>query len=96
MLVGAADDPYKTGEVVRFSAGRLPAAKALILDSGGHVLIGQDDRIRQEIHEFLAPLRRDYQNMAEVFSQIGLFSWRTSIPRSRTTAHADSGRAGSR
>jgi pimeloyl-ACP methyl ester carboxylesterase len=54
MLVGAADDPYKTGEVVRYSAGRLPAAKALILDSGGHVLIGQDDRIRQEIHEFLA------------------------------------------
>lgn len=53
MLVGTADDPYKTGEVVRYSAGRLPRAKALILESGGHVLIGQQDRIRQEVQEFL-------------------------------------------
>ena len=30
------------------------ASGALILDSGGHVLIGQDHRIRQEIHELLA------------------------------------------
>jgi 2-hydroxy-6-oxonona-2,4-dienedioate hydrolase len=53
LLVGTADDPYKTGDVVRYSAGRLPTAKALILESGGHVLIGQQDRIRQEIQEFL-------------------------------------------
>jgi 2-hydroxy-6-oxonona-2,4-dienedioate hydrolase len=53
MLVGTADDPYKTGEVVRYSAGRLPTAKALILESGGHVLIGQQHRIRQEVQEFL-------------------------------------------
>jgi len=54
MLVGAADDPYKTGEGARYSAGRLPGAKALILDSGGHLMLGQDDRIRQEIRAFLA------------------------------------------
>ena len=53
MLIGTADDPYKTGEVVRSSAGRLPTATALILESGGHVLIGQQDRIRQEVQEFL-------------------------------------------
>jgi pimeloyl-ACP methyl ester carboxylesterase len=53
LLVGTADDPYKTGDVVRYSAGRLPTAKALILDSGGHVLIGQQDRIRDEVQEFL-------------------------------------------
>jgi 2-hydroxy-6-oxonona-2,4-dienedioate hydrolase len=53
MLVGTIDDPYKTGVVVRYSAGRLPTAKALILESGGHVLIGQQDRIRQEVQEFL-------------------------------------------
>jgi pimeloyl-ACP methyl ester carboxylesterase len=27
LLVGTADDPYKTGEVVRYSAGRLPTAR---------------------------------------------------------------------
>ena len=40
-------------EVVRHAAGRLPAAKALIVDSDGHVLIGQHDRIRQQVQEFL-------------------------------------------
>jgi pimeloyl-ACP methyl ester carboxylesterase len=53
LLVGTADDPYKTGDVVRYAAGRLPTAKALILDSGGHVLIGQDHRIRQAVQAFL-------------------------------------------
>ena len=53
MLVGAADDPYNTGEVVRYAAGRLPTATALILESGGHILIGQKGRIRQAIQEFL-------------------------------------------
>ena len=53
LLVGTADDPYKTGQVVRYAAGRLPTATALILESGGHVLIGQQDRIRQEVQEFL-------------------------------------------
>jgi 2-hydroxy-6-oxonona-2,4-dienedioate hydrolase len=58
MLIGTADDPYKTGDVVRYSAGRLPTAKALILESGGHMLIGQQDRIRQEVQEFLGRLSR--------------------------------------
>jgi pimeloyl-ACP methyl ester carboxylesterase len=53
LLVGTADDPYKTGDVVRHAAGRLPTGKALILESGGHVLIGQQDRIRQEVQEYL-------------------------------------------
>jgi 2-hydroxy-6-oxonona-2,4-dienedioate hydrolase len=53
LLVGTADDPYKTGNVVRHAAARLPTATALILETGGHVLIDQDDRIRQEVQEFL-------------------------------------------
>jgi 2-hydroxy-6-oxonona-2,4-dienedioate hydrolase len=53
LLVGTADDPYKTGEVVRYAAGRLPTATALILETSGHVLIGQDDRIRQAVQAFL-------------------------------------------
>ena len=53
LLVGTGDDPYNTGEVVRYAAGRLPTATALILETGGHLLIGQEDRIRQAIQGFL-------------------------------------------
>jgi pimeloyl-ACP methyl ester carboxylesterase len=53
MLVSAADDPYKTADVVRYSAPRIPGAKAVILESGGHVLVGQDDRVRKEVQGFL-------------------------------------------
>jgi len=53
MLVSAADDPYKTAAVVRYSAPRIAGAKTVILESGGHVLVGQDDRVRQEVREFL-------------------------------------------
>jgi len=53
MLVGAADDPYKTAEVVRHAAPRIAGAKTVIVESGGHVLVGQDDRVRQEVQEFL-------------------------------------------
>lgn len=53
MLTATADDPYKTGDVLRYSAGRLPTATALLLKTGGHLLIGQDERIQREIRRFL-------------------------------------------
>lgn len=54
MLVSADDDPYMTADVVRYSATRLPAARVLICPSGGHVLLGQADLVRDEIRAFLA------------------------------------------
>jgi pimeloyl-ACP methyl ester carboxylesterase len=56
MLVSAADDPYLTADVVRHSARRVPAAKVVMCDSGGHLLLGQTDRLRQEIQGFLAEI----------------------------------------
>jgi 2-hydroxy-6-oxonona-2,4-dienedioate hydrolase len=53
MLTATADDPYRTGDVLRYSAGRLPTATALLLKTGGHLLIGQDERIQREIRRFL-------------------------------------------
>ena len=58
MLISAADDPYWTAEVVRYSAQRLPTAKLLIFDSGGHVLLGQDARVRAEVRDFLGAPER--------------------------------------
>jgi 2-hydroxy-6-oxonona-2,4-dienedioate hydrolase len=54
MLVSAEDDPYLTADVVRYSARRLPAAEVLVCESGGHVLLGQDDRVADEVRRFLA------------------------------------------
>ena len=54
MMVGSADDPYKTGEVVRYSASRVPWSTAVIVESGGHALIGQQDRVGQEVRGFLS------------------------------------------
>src|SRR6266480_7447399 len=62
MLVSAADDPYKTADVVRYSAGRLPTAKVVIFESGGHVLLGQDDRVRREVRGFVGAVVRDAEN----------------------------------
>lgn len=53
MLVAAADDPFKTGEVVRYSAPRIPGVRLLVFDTGGHVLVGQDERLRREVREFM-------------------------------------------
>ena len=53
MTVGSADDPYKTGDVLRYAASRVPRATAMILESGGHALIGQQDRVGPEVRGFL-------------------------------------------
>jgi len=53
LLVSTADDPYKTADVVRYSAPRIPDVRAVILETGGHVMIGQEERVRQEVQSFL-------------------------------------------
>lgn len=53
LLIGVADDPYNSAGVVRHSAPRIPDAKAVVLESGGHVGLGQDARVRQEVRGFL-------------------------------------------
>lgn len=53
MLVATADDPFKTGDVVRYSAPRIPDVELVVYDTGGHVLVGQDERLRRAVREFL-------------------------------------------
>lgn len=53
MLAAAADDPFKTGQVVRYSAPRIPGVRLLVFDTGGHVLVGQAERLRHEVQEFM-------------------------------------------
>ena len=58
LMISAEDDPYWTAAVVRYSAQRLPTAKLLVFDTGGHVLLGQDAHVRDAVTDFLgAPTR---------------------------------------
>lgn len=45
--------------MVRYSAGRLRTARVLICDSGGHVLLGQEDRVRPEVQDLLSSIEHD-------------------------------------
>lgn len=54
LLVSAADDPYRTADVVRYTGLRLPTANVVVLPSGGHVLLGQGERVRQIVRAFLS------------------------------------------
>ena len=49
LLVGADDDPYRSAPIVRYSADRIPGARAIVLERGGHVLVGQQSRIQEEV-----------------------------------------------
>jgi hypothetical protein len=49
LVVGVDDDPYLSAPIVRYSSGRIPWARAVLLERGGHVLVGQERRIRQEV-----------------------------------------------
>lgn len=59
MLVSAVDDPYRTADVVRYSAERLRTVRVLMCDSGGHVLLGQEARVRREVQDFLGAVEHD-------------------------------------
>ena len=53
LIVSARDDLYRTLPGARFTAGGIKQAKLKILESGGHLMLGQGGQVRQWIAEFL-------------------------------------------
>jgi 2-hydroxy-6-oxonona-2,4-dienedioate hydrolase len=53
LLVGAADDPYQSGPIVRYSSRRIPVARMVLVERGGHILVGHERRIQEELRDFL-------------------------------------------
>ena len=53
LLIGVEDDPYRSAPVVRYSSGRIPGVRAIMLEQGGHVMAGQERRVQQEVRTFL-------------------------------------------
>jgi len=53
LIIHAADDPLARYENARSMAERIPGARLVTVESGGHMLLGHEGRIRSEIGEFL-------------------------------------------
>lgn len=53
MIVHARDDTLVNPTHSQYAAQKIPDAKVITLESGGHLLMGQHDRVRTEIVKFL-------------------------------------------
>ena len=54
LIVHAVDDPLASHEAALRASERIPGARLVSLESGGHLGLGQSDRVRGEIETFLA------------------------------------------
>ncbi len=54
LLVHAVDDPLASYQAAADAAARIPGAALVSLDSGGHLQLGQTERVRAEVASFLA------------------------------------------
>jgi len=54
LIVHARDDPLASHDAAERAAARIPGARLLSLQSGGHLLLGQNETVRTELAAFLA------------------------------------------
>ena len=57
LIISAVDDPLTLYVNAKSMAERIPGAKLVTIESGGHMLLGHEERIRTEIVTFLAGVR---------------------------------------
>jgi len=54
LIVHAMDDPLASFDAASAAASRIPGARLVSLESGGHLQLGQEERVRAEVAAFLA------------------------------------------
>ncbi len=54
LIVHAMDDPLASYDAASAAASRMPGARLVSLESGGHLQLGQTERVRAEVTAFLA------------------------------------------
>jgi pimeloyl-ACP methyl ester carboxylesterase len=59
VIVHTRDDQLASHEASRRAASRIAGARFISLDSGGHLLLGQQERVRQELADFFADRHAD-------------------------------------
>ena len=58
LVISARDDGYGTYASAQYTAGRIPGAKFIGFDEGGHTWVGHDDEVRAAIVKLLFPSAR--------------------------------------
>ncbi|MBN9259119.1 MAG: alpha/beta hydrolase [Mesorhizobium sp. 65-26] len=54
MIISARDDLFNTLPSAKFTAARIPGAKLVVYDTGGHLLVGRTQEVRTAVRAFLA------------------------------------------
>lgn len=54
LVISATDDLYGTLPAAAHTAGRIPDAELMVLPSGGHLMVGQGEKVRTRIAGFMA------------------------------------------
>jgi pimeloyl-ACP methyl ester carboxylesterase len=57
LVVTARDDLFNTLPAAQFTASKIPGARLVVYDTGGHLLVGHEPEVRGTIHDFLAASR---------------------------------------
>ncbi len=55
LIISARDDRYGTYATAKYTASRIPTAKFVGFDQGGHTWVGHDDEVMAEIEKLLVP-----------------------------------------
>lgn len=70
LIISAKDDLFKTLPGARFTAEHIPGAELHVLDSGGHLMVGQSKQVHSLIADFLrrnrAPKQKHDRRVAKV------------------------------
>jgi pimeloyl-ACP methyl ester carboxylesterase len=53
LVISALDDLYGTLPAARYTAEQIPNAELMVLPSGGHLMVGRGDEVRERIAAFL-------------------------------------------
>ncbi|MGX7876751.1 alpha/beta fold hydrolase [Mesorhizobium sp. ORM6] len=54
MIISARDDLFNTLPSAEFAAAKIPSAKLVVYDTGGHLLVGREQEVRMAVRTFLA------------------------------------------
>jgi pimeloyl-ACP methyl ester carboxylesterase len=57
LIISACDDLFNTLPAAEFAAERIPDAKLIVYETGGHLLVGHTQQLRDEIARFIAGAR---------------------------------------
>jgi pimeloyl-ACP methyl ester carboxylesterase len=54
LIISARDDLFNTLPAAEYAASRIPGAKLIVYENGGHLLVGHEMEVRDAVRSFLA------------------------------------------